>query len=166
MFAVALQLINVHYLQWLGSLLKSFVPDLWLWLWEQLEIILFECSVSNALWTWWRIFQHLEGFSHPKIFCSMSSMALFLRYHFRLLNAQEEESTVSTQNVAYVKNILLFSLSNNWCKINSKMPNASTARIMAFYTKCKILPGTVGVYIDLTALETLLIWALHMMPTK
>ena len=90
----------------------------------------------------------------------------FLRYHFRLLNAQEEESTVSTQNVAYVKNILLFSLSNNWCKINSKMPNASTARIMAFYTKCKILPGTVGVYIDLTALETLLIWALHMMPTK
>lgn len=54
----------------------------------------------------------------------MSSMALFLRYHFRLLNAQEEESTVSTQNVAYVKNILLFSLSNNWCRINSKMPNA------------------------------------------
>ena len=48
----------------------------------------------------------------------------FLRYHFRLLNAQEEESTVSTQNVAYVKNILLFSLSNNWCRINSKMPNA------------------------------------------
>ena len=98
----------------------------------------------------------LRGLHHPKMFCSMSSMDLIYRYHFRLLNAQEEESTVSTHNVAYEKNLFLFSLSDNRCRINSKckMPLLiPTARKMAFYTKCKFLSGTAGVYIDLTPSE-------------